>query len=117
MRTHIHRVLSEHHLTPQQWAVLFAASYYLPAPLEQFIVEAQLEADENFAIDELTKAYEECQEKGWICIADKNRIREFAVEPGSDDADYSKQGVVLTEAGHELKEVVAHALVDTVEID
>lgn len=117
MSTHNHRVLSEFHLTPQQWAILFAASYFLPAPVDQFIVEAQLEADENFTVEELTRAFDECLSNGWIVRANETRTQEFAIELGSENALQPKEGIVLTEAGNKLKELVSHALLETVEID
>lgn len=116
MRNHIHRVLSQFHLTPAQWAILFTASYYLPAPVHQFVTEAQLESDEDFTIDQLSEAFDECLNKGWICSADETRILEISDEVNMELHQLDK-GIVLTDAGHELKETVGQAILETVEID
>ena len=80
MRLHTHRILVENHLTSPQWAILSAASYYLPFPLEQFVMEAQLESEENFSKDELTDALDECLHHGWISQPDSTRIDQLDAE-------------------------------------
>lgn len=117
MRNHIHRVLSQFHLTPAQWAILFTASYYLPAPVHHFVTEAQLESDEDFTIDQLSEAFDECLKQGWICSADETRLNELADEADMEPVDHLEKGIVLTHAGNELKDTVGQAILETVEID
>jgi len=117
MRSHNHRVLKEHHITPAQWAILFSASYYLPAPPEQFICVAQLEAEETFSEDELTNAFDECLSCGWIRLIDPERVDLLALEINSDSIGELEHGIVLTDEGHDVKEQISHALMETVEID
>ena len=118
MRNHTHRVLSEFKITPAQWAILFTASYYLPAPMNQFIIEAQLESDENFTSDQMMEAFEDCLDYGWICSADLMHNQQFdADEWEGDSSDRLETGILLTEAGNELKEEVSLAILETVEID
>jgi len=118
MRNHTHRVLSEFKMTPAQWAILFTASYYLPAPVNQFVIEAQHESDENFSTDQIMEAFEDCLDYGWICSADHMSHQQFdADEWESDSSDRLETGIVLTDAGNELKEAVSLAILETVEID
>lgn len=117
MRNHIHRVLSQYHLSPAQWAILFAASYYLPAPVHQFVNEAQLEANEDFTIDQLSDAFDECLKFCWICSADETRMHAITDDTNVESAQDMDKGIVLTDAGNELKETVSRAILETVEID
>ena len=117
MRQHSHRVLSEYRITPPQWAILFAASYYLPAPVDQFVIEAQLESEENFSTDELSTALDDCLRAGWICGADQTRIQEMSEDCEAFSIDHLENGIVLTDTGTVLKERVSQALLETVEID
>ncbi len=117
MRSHNHRVIEEHNLTPAQWAILFSASYYLPAPPEQFICIAQLESEENFSEDELTNAFDECLSHGWIRQIDPERVDLLTLEINTETIGELEHGIVLTNEGCEIKEQISHALMETVEID
>lgn len=117
MRSHHHRVLSEYNITPAQWAIIFSASYYLPSLPEQFIIEAQLESEENFSETELTDALDECLGQGWICQANLSRIEHLSAEVGPDLLNWRENGIVLTDVGHQIKEEVSHSLMETVEIN
>lgn len=111
-----HRALSESSLSPAQWAILFAASYYLPAPLERFILEAQLESEDNFSVDELNEAIDDCILDGLIFNVDEERLNQLESELGEDNMMLIEDGIVLTDKGLRVKEHVKHALLGIPEV-
>lgn len=117
MSSHNHRILWSHNITPAQWAVLFTASYYLPAPPDQFILEVQLESEEDFTEDELADALEECLAHGWISLADSSRIDHLCEEVDPQTVCYREHGIVLTDNGLHRKEQISRHLMEIVEID
>lgn len=116
MRSYIRRILAESKLTSAQWAILSAASYFLPFPLEQFVIEAQLESEDNFSKDELMDALDECLHRGWISQADSTRFDQLDAEFDSGMTDHLENGIVLTDDGQRLKEKVGLALFETIEL-
>lgn len=107
------RLLSQYEITPAQWAILFSASYYLPVPVEHYVNQVYLESEENFSIDELANALDDCLMEGWICGADEERMGELAADYQEYSFEHLENGVVLTEAGTVMKELVSQALLET----
>ena|SRR5260221_10557286 len=116
MRLHTHRILAENRLSSAQWAILSAASYYLPFPIEQFVIEAQLESEDNFSKDELSDALDECLHRGLISLADSTRFDQLDTELDSGMPGHLENGIVLTDDGQRLKEQVGLTLFETVEL-
>ncbi len=96
MCSHNHRVLIESGITPMEWAVLSAASYFLPMSPNQLVIKARLESEDEFSTDELKIAGVSCGRRGWIIQGDN--------------------GITLTEEGRQLKERVGQELMETVEL-
>jgi len=71
MHAHNHRVLVECGVTPVDWAVLSAISYLLPIQPNQLLIQAQLESEDDFSIDELKSASHNCLRHGWILQTEK----------------------------------------------
>jgi hypothetical protein len=92
------RLLDEYQITPAQWAILSTAGFYLLTPLNTFAIQAQLDSEEDFSEDELKSAIHSCEERGWLIDSDYSS-RQMEVE-----------GMVLTHAGHRLKEQINYAL-------
>lgn len=96
MHAHNHRVLVENNITPMDWAVLAAISYLLPIQPNQLLIQAQLESEDEFSIDELKNASHNCLRQGWII--------------------QNEEGIALTEEGRVLKERMSKELMETVEL-
>lgn len=96
MCSHNHRVLVENGITPAQWALLTATSYFLPVLPYHLVLEAQLKSEDVFSIDELKEAGRCCASRGWIIAGDL--------------------GVTLSEEGRQTCERVEQELMETVEL-
>ena len=96
MITHHHRVLVENGITPQEWAVLSAASYLLPASPSQLVLQAQLGSEDEFSEFDMKLAGISCGRRGWII---------------QDD-----EGIALTDEGRRVREQIEQELTETVEL-
>ena len=90
MRLTNHRIFDEFRLPATHWAILLAASYYLPSLFKEFMFEVELEQEGNFSADELLVALASCIRQGWII--------------------QHEYGIVLTDEGRYLKEEISTAL-------
>src|SRR4051812_46565062 len=68
MCVHDHRALVNNGITPVEWAILSSTSYLLPLPPSSLIIHAQAGSEEDFSMDELKEAVDQCAARGWIII-------------------------------------------------
>lgn len=91
-----HRVLVEDCITPMEWAVMSATSYFLPLSPTQLVIHALLESEDDFSSDEIKYAALNCMRHGWL--------------------SQSRDGITLTEEGRQIKDRVNQELIETVEL-
>lgn len=112
MRIHDSRLLNRFGLTAAQWAVLFAASYYITVPQEQFIELTIRDSDGDLSEEEIETALPQCFAKKWV-MSDSTERRNSA-DLHYFGASYPDQGIILTDNGAALKNQVCAALLTTV---
>lgn len=109
------QVLAEHGVTNAEWAVLITAGYYVSLSHSRFIPHAVWEGNGGIRHGKLdraavAKALTSCLKKGWVAMTKKGHIereRNVLGEFTSETMVYPKDGVVLTEAGHDIHNQIA----------
>lgn len=94
MRLTNHRIFDQFCLPAAHWAILVAASYYLPSLSKEFMFEVEVEQEGNFSKDELLVALAACIRQGWIM--------------------QHEYGIVLTDEGRNLKDEISTALLNPI---
>lgn len=104
------RIRAELGVTNPIWAVLITAGYYIPLPRDRFIPHAVWEVNNANPRDDVddrsvAQAIDTCLSRGWIRLTaeghserERNRLGEFTGE----STTYPKDGIVLTELGHDV---------------
>jgi hypothetical protein len=115
MWQHDHKVLEEYRVTPAQWAVLLAASYYTPVSRNQLLDLAMLESEFALLEEEVMEACEQCLFQSWI-EPYHSADRDPESHPEFPNLATRGQGLVLTERGTTLKEHIHEAYRESVTI-
>jgi hypothetical protein len=114
MLQHVSRLLYGFGLTRGQWSVLFAASYYLPVPRDQFIELAMIDADGEFQPHDISQALQECIARGWVTADGEGEASEQGKELRFLTSEPDEDGILLTPKGARLKNQVQKELLETV---
>src|SRR4051794_6382258 len=91
------RILAAHGLTLAEWAVLSAASYYSPLPLEHVVETAVLEAEGKLGDADLSRAFVTCRDRGWLESWQPTRGQALAGECRRVGLQSLPTGIVLTD--------------------
>jgi formylglycine-generating enzyme required for sulfatase activity len=112
---HEQRVLAKHGVTNAEWAVLITAGYYISFPRSCFISHAVWEGNGGVPHGEVVQAavaeaLATCLEKGWVAPTEEGHVereRNVLGEYTGETTTYPKDGVVLTDAGHDIHNQIA----------
>ncbi|MFT3879426.1 MAG: hypothetical protein QM703_07180 [Gemmatales bacterium] len=96
MCMHYHRVLIEHGISPGEWAILSASSYFTPVLPLQLVIQARLGSEDDFSTDELKEAGMSCASRGWLTAGEN--------------------GITLSDEGRQTCECIEQELMETVEL-
>lgn len=114
---HQERVIEEHGVTHSEWAVLITAGYYIPLPRDSFVQQAVWEVNNGDPYDDVNeasvvRAIDTCLTRNWIALTAEGHVERernvLGVYTGASTT-YPRDGIVLTEDGHNIHNSIAIA--------